>query len=245
MLSSFFEGISLYSHAFSLLTKPQTLKYVFLTGLISLLLGFVIVGGTVYNCWAAYVDIRASWTEGAGVWEQVKAIVFEILPLVIWVLLSLLLYKNVVLIACSPVMSPLSAAVEKIETGKVNESAIPVSDMLIRSVKIALWSTLWELLLTLPCLLLNIIPVIGSFAAAIAIFIVQSYYAGANYSDFMLERRGYNTADSIAYIRQHKGEITGVGGGFVLMLFIPVLGLILAPAAATISATLSYLRHTK
>lgn len=245
MLNTFIAGISLYTQAFSLFSKPEIRKYVFLTGLISILLGIVIVGGTAYNAWAAYLDILAGWKKDADIWQLLKDLLLEIVPLVLWVLLSLLLYKNIVLIVCSPFMSYLSAAVEKAVYGNASEVAVPFAAMLNRTIKIALWSILFELLFTFPCLLLNFIPVVGSFAAAIALFFVQSYYAGANYSDFILERKGYNTADSISYIRQHKAEITGIGGGFVLLLFIPVLGLVIAPAAATISATLSYLKENK
>lgn len=244
MLSLFFSGISCYSEAFSLLTKPQTLKYVLWIGLISIILGFLIVGGTIYNGWASYVDILATWDEHIGIWEKTKVVLWEILPLIVWVLLSFLLYKNIVLIVCSPIISPLSAAVEKMVRGKVNETPIPFGNMISRSIHIALWSTLREILFTLPCLLLNLIPVIGSIAATVAIFIIQSYYAGANYSDFILERRGYNTADSIAYIRKNRPEITGIGAGFVLMLFLPLIGFIIAPAASTIAATLSFLRKS-
>lgn len=241
MLTSFLSGISLYSEAFSLLFKPQLLKYVLLIGLISILLGLIIVGGTFYNVWATYTDINSHWGEYVGFLAKTKVILWEILPLALWLLLSILLYKNVLLIVCGPIMSPLSAQVEKILHGKANEVSLPFGNMISRSIKMALWSTLRELLFTLPCLLLNLIPIIGSIASMIALFVIQSYYAGANYSDFILERKGYNTADSIAYIRQNKPEVTGIGAGFVLVLFVPFLGLIIAPALATVAATLSFL----
>lgn len=245
MLNAFIAGLSIYKQAFSLFAKPQIRKYVFLTGLISIVLGAIIVGGTAYNAWAAYLDIRAGWVESADVWQLIKAIFLEIIPLVLWVLLSLLLYKSIVLVVCSPFMTALCDEVEKTVNGNAATTALPFAAMLNRTLKIALWSIFYELLFTFPCLLLNFIPVVGSFASAIALFLVQSYYAGANYSDFILESKGYNTTDSISYIRKHKAQITGIGGGFVLLLFIPVLGLVIAPAAATISATLSYLKENK
>lgn len=241
MLQSFLKGLTLYGQAFALLMRPQTLRYVMLTGIISIAIGLMIVGGTLYYCWQAYMEIRAAWGASIDLWERTKDILLKIMPLLLWVLGSLLLYKNIILIICGPIMASLSTAVERLVTGKVNETPIPFSSMLGRTIKMALWSTLREILFTLPCLLLNLIPVVGSIASAILIFLIQSYYAGANYSDFILERRGYDTEKSITYIRKHRAEITGIGGGFVLILFVPLLGFILGPAATTIAATLSYL----
>ena len=79
------------------------------------------------------------------------------------------------------------------------------------------------------------IPVIGVFST-ILLFLIQSYYAGFGNIDYTLERH-FNYKESIDFVKNHRGLAIGNGIVFMLLLFVPVLGIILVLPFSVISAT--------
>ena len=93
-----------------------------------------------------------------------------------------------------------------------------------------------ELVLTIPILLLGLLPVIGIFSTVL-LFLVQAYYAGFGNMDYTLERH-FNYKDSLNFVRKHRGIAIGNGIVFMLFLLIPVIGIILVlPLSVTAAST--------
>ncbi len=244
-MEKYFQGISYYSQSIPLAFDKRFIRYFIYTGIIGLILGLVLVGGVGYTGWDAYQDIYTKWGESEGILSKAGLMLKEILPLFVLLLVAFVLYKNIVLIVSGPILSFLSAEVDKSVTGKAEDLSGSIPHQLQRTIRFSIWSSLREIFFTLLCLPLNFIPGVGSIAATILIFGIQSYYAGANYMDFILERRGLNAKEGIALIRSNKVFVTGIGSGFLLLLMIPLLGFILAPTAAVIAATLGYLQKVR
>ena len=95
----------------------------------------------------------------------------------------------------------------------------------MRGIKINLRNLAWELLLSIPLLLLSLIPVLGILATA-SLFLIQSYYAGFGNMDYTLERH-FRYRESINFVKAHRGFAIGNGIVFMLFLLIPVIGIIL------------------
>ncbi len=93
-----------------------------------------------------------------------------------------------------------------------------------------------ELVLTIPILLLGLLPIIGLFSTVL-LFLVQAYYAGFGNMDYTLERH-FNYKDSLNFVRKHRGIAIGNGIVFMLFLLIPVIGIILVlPLSVTAAST--------
>jgi len=82
---------------------------------------------------------------------------------------------------------------------------------LMRGIRINVRNLLLELLITLPVLLLNLIPVIGSIIATVILFLTQSYYAGFGNMDYTLERHfGYGDSVYVVFINSCGRDYTGI-----------------------------------
>jgi len=84
-------------------------------------------------------------------------------------------------------------------------------------------------------LLTGLIPGMQPIVPA-AIFLVQAYYAGFGAMDYTLERY-YNIRQTTRFVTNYRPLALGVGAAFLLLLFIPVLGFMLAPPLVTAGVT--------
>ena len=238
MIKGIIDGFGAYFSTLGFISKHRLYSYFLISGIISIILGVMIfslsyilsddLGALLFKLypferWSDYVHKILNITAGGIV-----------------IILGFILYKYLLLISVSPFMGPLSAKVESIITGDLNESKFSVQQAsyeIIRGIRLSLRNVIRELGLTLLLLLLGLIPVFTIFTTPF-IFLVQSYYAGFGNIDYYLERRA-NLKQSILYVKNHRGLAIGNGAGFLLLLLIPVLGLFLAPVMATVAATKS------
>jgi len=214
--------------------------------LISLVLGAVAIGLAI-----GYADDLGSlitgyypWEFGRGVVEAAAAVVSGLLMVVVF----LLLFKYIVMVIVAPFMGMLSEQIESKMTGSP-APAFQLGQMLAdvwRGLRVALRNLFREIGLTLVITLLGfVIPVVGNLISAALIFVVQAYFAGFGNMDYTLERKRYGLQDSVAFVRQHRWLAIGNGSLFVLMLLVPILGVLVAPALGTASATLLSLERMK
>jgi len=88
-------------------------------------------------------------------------------------------------------------------------------------------------LVNLFCLLLNILPGIGSTVGAGVALYFDGFILGYEYLDFPLALRGLRRREKLAFAKHHRGQTLGLGWAVLLMNFVPLLGAIgLASAAA-------------
>jgi CysZ protein len=235
MLKNIRKGIEAYGGALKLINKLGLWKYFGVPMLISfitaLLIGFSAwglsdnIGGFLSKIWF--------WEWGS---DTVR-IISDILGGFIIVAIGLIIYKHIVMALSAPFMSPVS---EKIEAYLLGESHIhrntTNAEQLWRGIKINVRNLIMELLLTIPILILSLIPFVNIFTAFL-LYILQSYYAGFGNMDYTLERH-FNVKESIAFVKKNRGVAIGNGMIFMAMLWIPVIGIILVlPLSVTASTT--------
>ncbi|MBL7815212.1 MAG: EI24 domain-containing protein [Saprospiraceae bacterium] len=234
----FFDGIASYFKAFQLIARHKLWYYMVVPGFASVILGLSIF-------YAAYIlsdDVTSLLTAiypstwwGAGVVANIAA-VFS------WILLGItgiLGYRIVLMALVSPFMSPLAARIQSEVTGR------PVYDppffsttnirLILRGATLSLRNVLKELWYVLWLLLLGLIPVIGWFSA-IAIFFVQSFYAGFGNLDYSLEKY-YGLKESKKFAARYRGLAVGNGAAFLTLLAVPIIGFFVAPALSVAAAT--------
>lgn len=235
MLKHILGGIKAYSGTFRLIATLRLWKYFWIPIIISLLTAALIITAAYSLSDAIGLFISQAW-----VWEWGKetfTVISEILGGLLILLLGFILYKHIVMALSAPFMSPVSEKIEEHLLGKSNHNHRKTSFMeqLWRGIRINLRNLSMELLLTLPILLLGLIPVIG-VVATLLLFAVQAYYAGFGNMDYTLERH-LKYKDSLLFVRKNKGTAIGNGIVFMLFLFIPVLGVILVlPLSVTAAA---------
>lgn len=235
MLIGFITSITSVLRSLPYLFKPRIFVYLVVSGLMSLAV-FGLLSWAIY----ALGDDLGDGLLGLSPWEIKYDFIttgIEWITRLILFVLAVLVFKYIVLIITSPLMSLVSDSVEKYETGN---SPKPVGSNLrglARGLALSSRNITKELLYTLPMLVLSLIPGLAIIMTPI-IFLIQAFYAGFGNIDFYMERR-YNVKESKAYIKAHRGLAIGNGCIFLGLLLIPILGVFLAPTVATISGTLA------
>lgn len=237
MIQHVLSGIKAYGDSLSLIRKLGLWKYF----AVPMLISFFIAISIGFSIWG--------WSDNIGhviaklwFWEWGKSTfttISNILGGIFILALGLILYKHIVMALAAPFMSPVSEKIERyLYAGEHQHRKTDNVSQLWRGVRINLRNLGLELLLTIPILLLGIIPIIGIFST-ILLFIVQAYYAGFGNMDYTLERH-LNYSSSIDFVKKHKGYAIGNGIVFMLFLLIPVIGIILVlPLSVTAASKMT------
>ena len=235
MIKNIIKAISAYGSSFSLISKLKLWKYF----AIPMLISFVTATLIGISAWG-WSDNIGNLIAKAWIWDWGKetfTTISTVLGGLIILILGLILYKHIVMALSAPFMSPVS---EKIEH-HFNPQAVHVhrdtnnAQQLLRGVKINVRNLGMELLLTIPILLIGLVPVIG-IISTVLLYAVQAYYAGFGNMDYTLERH-FSYEDSIRFVKKHRGVAIGNGLVFMLFLFIPIIGIILVLPLSVTSAS--------
>lgn len=224
MFKNYLIGLKAYFISITLIQKLGLWRYFIIPIAISIIIAFAI--GFAAWGWSDNLGnyIASIWPWEWGM-ENFQAI-GEILGSILIILLGLIFYKHILLALSAPFMSPVSEKIEVYLTGKpLLSKPSNLVRQLWRGIRVNMRNLILELLISIPILLLGFIPVVGIIAAPI-LFLVQAYYAGFGNMDYTLERH-LNYRKSISFVRTHSGIAMGNGTVFMLLLFIPVIGIIM------------------
>ena len=235
MIQNIFTGLQVYTGAYALISKLKLWKYFVIPIIIS-----VVVFALLFISAYGLSDNLGNWIAGIWPWDFGRATFTAISTFIggVFILaIGLLLYKHVVMALASPFMSPVSEKIEAYYTGKPaqNYTNVTFSKQLARSIRIAIRNFSKEMLYTIPILLLKFVPIVNIFSTVL-LFLLQAYYAGFANMDYTLERH-FTYKESVSFIRKHRGLAIGNGIGFLLLLFVPVIGIILVLPLSVTSAS--------
>jgi len=199
----------------------------------------ILVGFVVYAGAAAYLlPLGWQWLQNAvaGLPEWFHAWLGFLVPLLGLVLgtLAVLLLGWLTVLATMALASPfygvLAARAEArltgrrsgVERGLAHEALAAIAR---EGVKMA-----WYLPRALLVLLLQMIPVVNLIAAPLA-FVFAAWVLAIQFCDYLSENRGEPVAATRAALRTRPGLALGFGAVLALGLGVPLLNLLLAPAA--------------
>lgn len=237
MINNILKGIKAYTGGFALISKLKLWKYFAIPILISIVtatvIGFLAYG--LSDNMGRFIAKIWFWDWGKETFTTISTFIGGLMIIAI----GLILYKHIVMALSAPFMSPVSEKIEAHLTGVDNHNHRKTSfnEQLWRGIRINVRNLAKELLVTLPILLLNIIPLIGSIASTVLLFLVQAYYAGFGNMDYTLERH-FKYKESLQFVRKYRGIAIGNGLVFMLFLFIPVIGIIIVLPLSVTAATL-------
>ncbi len=236
MIKNIISSIKAYFGAFSLISKLKLWKYFAVPMLISIVTAISIAVSAygLSDDIGYYISKIWVWQWGKETFTTIGNVVGGLLIIA----LGLILYKHIIMALSAPFMSPVSEKIEAYLTGKQEHSHRNTSffQQLWRGLRINIRNLFMEIILTILILIISIIPVIG-WITSILLFVVQAYYAGFGNMDYTLERH-YKYADSVKFVRKHRGLAIGNGLVFMGFLFIPVIGVILVLPLSVTAATL-------
>lgn len=241
-IKDFKSALGSYGHSMKLISELKLWKFFFVPILISLLVGIVLI-------WAAWAlsdnvgDYIASYWP-FGFWENAIDTISTYLGGLLLLVVGLLVYKHLVMAFAAPFMTPVSEKIEMHLTGREldqTDSKEEYIAALMRGLRINLRNLIFELLLSLPLLILGIIPVINIITGFL-LFYIQAYYSGFGNMDYTLERHR-DFQGTVKFVKKNRGIAVGNGTGYLLLLLVPVFGICLALPLSTAAATIDTVKR--
>ena len=236
MISNLIDGLKAYLEAYQVISRLKLWRFFMIPMLISVLifLNIVLVSISFSDEIGLYISSFWSWDFG----KETINTVSMILGGIILISIGLILFKHLVMILSAPFMGPISKKIEDDFTGVTSQTQVssPLT-LVFRSIKISSRNLLRELLLSIPILILGLIPLIGFFSLFL-LFLMQAYFAGFGNMDYTLERH-FSYQKSIQFVKANKGIAIGNGLVFMLFLLIPFVGVIFIIPFSVTSATIA------
>tara|TARA_R110001632_G_scaffold43376_6_gene110009 strand:+ start:11667 stop:12404 length:738 start_codon:yes stop_codon:yes gene_type:complete len=239
MMSEIIKGFKAYFGAYEIISRLKLWKYFAIPMILSLLVA-ICIGSISY----ALSDTIGNYVAGFWAWEFGKTTV-ETISTVFGGLLILTLgfitFKHIILALSAPFMGPISKKIEDDYIKGTSETKVSSSlELLVRGIRISVRNLMRELILTIPILLIGLIPVIGLFSTVL-LFLMQAYFAGFGNMDYTLERH-FSYKESVLFVKRNRGIATGNGIVFMLFLLIPFIGVILVLPFSVTAATLETIK---
>ncbi len=226
---------------------PYAVLPALVNGLILLGLGLYAFSefGTLYALiqpdWAEAANEGAAWYASAG-----RSALNALLGVITTVLLiggTLLGGILIGAILAGPFHEKLSEVVERIATGRPPPdeplSLRTLSKDGVRAVRSAVQRLTLFSLLYVPLFFLSLVPVVGLVGLA-GTLIYSAFFLALNFTDPVLERRKLPLPRKVGWASDALAPWLGFGGALLLVMLVPLLQLVLAPALVT-AGTLLYL----
>ncbi len=243
------KGVSDYGVALRFIFKNGMAWY--FTIPIMLNIGLLILGFSMVNSLADYLNTQlldATQLNHSDAWFAEK--LSWLLSGTIFVLLKIAFFflfayvgGYIIVILMSPVLAYLSEETEKKLTG--HDYPFDIQQLMrdvVRGVLLALRNMFLELLIVIALFIISLFPVIGWLIGLLSpfiLFFVSSYFYGFSFTDYVNERQRLNIKQSVRFMKQNRGLITGNGLPFALVLLIPFIGVTLSGFVAIVSTVAS------
>ena len=234
-------GLSAYPKAIRLIWANKLGKFLVLPVIFNIIVVFALVfSGIGIGDWINGIIERH--TENMNGWIQAAMIAIKIVLPIIFFIVFIFIGGTIVNVLMSPIYTMLSEKTETILTGKEFpfDAKQTVKDIW-RALRIAIRNTAKQLLLTALCLLLNLIPVVGSVISICLIFIINAYYFGSGFMDYTFERWRYSVRESSKATSELKYLAITNGAVYSLPLYLFCGAFIAAfiGGVSTVAATIS------
>jgi CysZ protein len=165
--------------------------------------------------------------------------VILVVKILMWYAISRYM-KYFVLIVLSPLFAYLSEKTEEKISGKSYPfKLIQFFKDVIRGIGITVRNMFFETLLMAAGATLSFLVPFTSPIVILGLFLINCYFMGFNFFDYVVERKKLNISKSVQYMRSNKFTLLGFGLAYNLVSFIPMLDWILAPISAASGAVIA------
>ncbi len=195
-------------------------------------------GGTLGD---EQADLHGLWSYVKVFFENGGAMVLLVAVKLTLFFLFALMNKYIVLIVLSPVLAYASERTEELATGRSFPFSLPqlLRDTW-RGVRMAVRNGIIELAINLLVWAVTLaVPILAPLSVAV-VFLVSAYFYGFSMFDYVFERRRLSVRESMRAARAHPGMVLTIGGLFMVLAKLPLLGLMFVPLMAAIGASLAW-----
>ncbi|MBK9734538.1 MAG: EI24 domain-containing protein [Saprospiraceae bacterium] len=212
-------------------TKSGVKKYILYTGISAILLcGVVIYAGLhLSGLLGKYLASIIPWQ-----WAH-ESLMFSFIVGLATFVFVFMIFKYILIILLSPLLSYISEKTESEITGTKNRGAFSFIQATSRSIRINLLNMAKELIISSMLFLISFIPMINIISLPM-LLMVQAYFTGFGFMDFYMERH-YSFSKTIEIVYQHKWAAMTLGSIFILMFTIPIIGILFAPYLTVVVGT--------
>lgn len=238
-IPGFLKGLRGYAQVPAMLTRLGLWHHMLWPALVSFLFSVLfIVGLWFFGQWLTdyardHINISVPWL------DNLVAVSIGILTVLLLAVLFVLGHKHIVLVILAPILGKLAEAVQRrIDTSGRVRPMMSFAGSILRSAAVNSRSLVLELFFTVLCLAFLVVPFLGSLISSVLIFLIQARFMGQGLFDFPLEYRRFTLAESARFARENRGLATGLGSGFLLLMFIPIVGWMFAAPFGTVAGVL-------
>lgn len=208
--------------------------------IIPFLLNIVILTGVVFISYTFLYSWISGFMTGDSFFIRALGFMVRLVLILGLVLLTTIIYSTVGSVVIAPFNDVISLRVEEKITGADfrEDFSLPafLADMgriLSNIVKLLVLVIIVNILISF----INLVPLVGTVIFSILSFLITAFFAGFNFFDFPLDRRKLSFGEKLKVLWRFKFPVMGLGTGFFLFSFIPVinfLGLNLGAVGATL-----------
>jgi CysZ protein len=229
------------------LWKHKTLwKYAIAPILIGILVLTVSLGLSYYLIYHYLGGWLQNFFGPAWYWQIVYYLVVVIAGLLVLVI-SFLMFTIIATSIAGPFNDMISEKTEELVTGRVSNAPFSFNQM-IKDISRGVWHSLrilgFYVGVLIPSLLLLLIPGIGFGLFGFVIGLLSSYLLAFEYLGYPMDRRRYSFKEKRAFVHSRMKSALGFGFGNFLWASIPIVNILMIPAAA-VGGTLLFLNLSR
>ena len=229
MITDLFKGFGYFMRGLGLIGKPGIRMYV----LIPLTINVLLFGSAIYFGYSEFISIVNDYLPAEDGWfGWIRWLVIPIF-FIAALLIVFFTFGIIANLIGSPFNSLLAAAVEKHLTGSLPESNSSWKAVLISIIPIMLAElkkTAYYLLITIPFLILFIIPVINIIAPFLWIWML-AWVMAVQYTDYPISNHNISFSELRKSLKQRRFMTFGFGGSVMLAMSVPILNFFVMPVA--------------
>lgn len=244
LFKNFSVGVDTYKEAHRLIIKHRLWLYVFIPGIINIVLFATVLIFGIYTsrktieCLFDFLGITGNEEGFLHYLYSVLTFVLRLIIQIIFILVYMSIYKYLVLIIMSPLLAVLADKTSRLITGrKVPYTFRQLIKDVWRGILLVFRNIFIELFFIVVCFFIGYIPII-KFACPVFLFLLSMYFYGFSMIYFSNECYRLKINHSVRFVRRNNGFAIANGLIFYGILVIPVIGILVAPAYAVVAATI-------
>lgn len=241
---SFFHGFITLFKSLGFIFKHHGFAWYFI---IPFILNLVILITAFYFTYQWFDSLFSSLISGTAWYITVIRILLKPVLFALLAIAMILVYSISGCIITAPFNDLISRKTETIvanaDYAEPFNAIMLLKDILRITVNIIILLTL-VILLNVIVLLVNLIPFFGQIAYMVISFLMASFFIGFQFFDFPMERRRLSFSRKFWIAWQHKRLVSGLGAGFFLISYIPIIGF-LGLNLGAVGSTLLFLEFMK